>query len=67
MRLSRSQFEGLALTHAHALAESALPPHHRDPFDRVLVAQTRVEGLTLVTANAALEAYEVPMLRVRPG
>ena len=65
MRLSR--FEGLAITHAHALAVSALPPHHRDPFDRVLVAQARVEGLTLVTADAALEAYEVPMLRVRPG
>ena len=65
MRLSR--FEELAVTHAHALAVAALPPHHRDPVDRVLVAQARVEGLTLVTADAALEPYDVPMLRIRPG
>ena len=61
MRLSR--FEGLAVTHAHALAVAVLPPHHRDPFDRVLVAQAQVEGLTLVTADSALEPYDVPVLR----
>ena len=63
MRLSR--FEALAVTHAHALAVAALPPHHRDPFDRVLVAQCRVEGLTLVTADAAIEPYDLSMVRVR--
>jgi len=63
MRLSR--FAGLAITDAHALAAAALPPHHRDPFDRVLVAQARIEGLTLVTADAVLEAYDVRTLRVR--
>ena len=62
MRLSR--FAGLAITDAHALAAAALPPHHRDPFDRVLVAQARIEGLTLVTADAMLEAYDVRTVRV---
>ena len=65
MRLSR--FEGLAVTHTHALAVASLPPHHRDPFDRILVAQARVEGLALVTADAALEPYDVPMVRVPPA
>ena len=62
MRLSR--FEGLAVTHTHALAVATLPPYHRDPFDRVLVAQSKVEGLTLVTADAAIEPYDAPMIRV---
>ena len=64
MRLSR--FEGLPVTHAHALAVAALPPHHRDPFDRILVAQARVEGMKLVTSDAAIEPYDAPMVRVRP-
>ena len=63
MRLSR--FEELAVT--HALAVAALPPHHRDPFDRVLVAQAQVEGLTLVTADAAIEPYDAPIVRVGRG
>ena len=63
MRLSR--FEGLAIMQAHVIAVAVLPPHHRDPFDRVLVAQARVEGLTLVTADAMLERYDVPTVRVR--
>ena len=62
MRLSR--FAGLAITDAHTLAAAALPPHHRDPFDRVLVAQARIEGLTLVTADAMFEAYDVRTVRV---
>ena len=63
-RMRLSGFEGLAVTHAHALAVAVLPPHHRDPFDRILVAQAQVEGLTLVTADLALEPYDVPMVRV---
>lgn len=47
--------------HARAVAE--LPLHHRDPFDRMLVAQARHEGLTLVTADRRLEAYSVAVLR----
>ena len=48
----------------HALAVQDLPDLHRDPFDRVLVAQARVEQLTLVTADAKVQAYDVPLLPV---
>jgi PIN domain nuclease of toxin-antitoxin system len=40
-----------------------LPDHRSDPFDRLLVAQAIIDGLTLVTADAALAPYEVPQLR----
>ncbi len=53
----------LATSVAHAIELRDLPPHHRDPFDRMLVAQARVEGLTLVSADRALSAYDVPVLR----
>jgi PIN domain nuclease of toxin-antitoxin system len=55
-------FEKLPITVAHAAAVTALPEHHRDPFDRMLVAQARAEGLTLVTHDRALEPYGVPIL-----
>lgn len=64
-RLRLSGFASLPITHVHALAAAGLPPHHRDLFDRVMVAQARIEGLTLVTADAVLAAYDVPMVRVR--
>lgn len=63
--MRRSGVTGLPISHIHALTAAALPQHHRDPFDRVLVAQAQVEGLTLVTADAILERYDVPMVRVR--
>lgn len=50
----------LAITSAHALAAADLPALHRDPFDRVLIAQTIVEGLVLVTADEAVRQYDVP-------
>ena len=62
MRLSR--FRELAITHADALAVTNLPPHHRDPFDRMLVAQARLRDLTLVTADPVIGSYDVAMLRV---
>ncbi|MEK6608398.1 MAG: type II toxin-antitoxin system VapC family toxin [Myxococcota bacterium] len=46
----------------HALAVAALPFHHRDPFDRLLVAQARLEGLRLLSADAALDKYGVPRI-----
>jgi PIN domain nuclease of toxin-antitoxin system len=52
----------LPITLQHAIAAGALPRHHADPFDRMLVAQARVEGLTLVTADARIRLYEVPIL-----
>lgn len=48
----------------HAVAVADLPPLHRDPFDRILVAQARIEGATLLTADAAVAAYPGPILRV---
>jgi PIN domain nuclease of toxin-antitoxin system len=55
-------FVELAIHTRHALAAGALPRHHGDPFDRMLLAQARLEGLTLVTADRALAAYGVPIL-----
>lgn len=54
----------LAITGAHAAAVMGLPDHHRDPFDRLLVAQATIEGVTLLTADANLAAYPGPVLRV---
>jgi PIN domain nuclease of toxin-antitoxin system len=55
-------FEELPLTWDHALDAGSLPLHHRDPFDRLLIGQARVEGLTIVTRDPAFEAYQVATL-----
>ena len=47
----------------HVLALDALPFHHKDPFDRLLIAQSNVEGLTIVTADSQLSAYSVRLLQ----
>ena len=52
----------LGLAPDHGLAVADLPMHHRDPFDRLLIAQARIEGLTLVTADARIAAYDVPLI-----
>lgn len=57
-----SGFDELPVTFEHAEALRALPPHHRDPFDRLLVAQARVHGLTLVTRDPQLASYDVPRI-----
>jgi PIN domain nuclease of toxin-antitoxin system len=49
----------LPLTTAHAIEAGKLPLHHRDPWDRLLVAQARVEGVTLLTGDEAMHRYEV--------
>lgn len=46
----------------HAVRVGELPPEHRDPFDRMLVAQASIEGLTLVTADPHLRRYGVPLI-----
>ena len=61
-RMSTSGVEALAVEHAHALQVAELPPHHRDPFDRLLVAQARLEKLPLLTADRQLEPYGVEIL-----
>ena len=52
----------LPITLAHALAAGALPSHHRDPFDRMLVAQAQLDGLTLVTHDGRMRPYGVSVL-----
>ena len=54
--------EPLGITVEHALAAGALPLHHRDPFDRMLVAQARAEGLTLVTRDSLLSRYGIAVM-----
>jgi PIN domain nuclease of toxin-antitoxin system len=56
-RLFDNGYAEIHMTGAHAVAIASLPPLHRDPFDRMLVAQAIVEGLTLVTADPALAKY----------
>jgi len=52
-------FAMLPVTVAHALATELLPPHHRDPFDRMLVAQAQIENCTIVTRDPVLAQYGV--------
>ena len=43
----------------------SLPPHHKDPFDRMLIAQAQLESLALVTADSAIEPYGIPLINAR--
>jgi PIN domain nuclease of toxin-antitoxin system len=62
-QVTASRFAPLAITLEHAAAAGRLPLHHRDPFDRLLVAQARLEGLTLVTRDDDIRRYDVAVLR----
>jgi PIN domain nuclease of toxin-antitoxin system len=55
-------FDALPVTVAHADAVRTLPAHHHDPFDRLLVAQAQLEGLTLVSRDPAMRLYAVPVV-----
>jgi PIN domain nuclease of toxin-antitoxin system len=55
--LSANHFVPLAITVAHSIAAGALPRHHDDPFDRMLIAQANAESLTLITADKRLGDY----------
>ena len=55
----------LGVTVDHALRMASLPLHHQDPFDRLLVAQAQVEGLTLVSADPNVLAYDVAVMDAR--
>ncbi len=61
-RMAQMRARSLEITTAHALQVAALPLHHRDPFDRMLIAQAQVEDMTLVSADAMFNQYEVPLL-----
>jgi len=62
-RLTEHRFETLGIKLDHVLDVEQLPLHHRDPFDRLLVAQARAEKLTIVTGDPQLEPYDVKLLR----
>lgn len=61
-QVARHGFEVLGISLEHVLGVADLPPHHADPFDRLLIAQGRVERLTIVTIDAAFGAYDVDVL-----
>lgn len=62
--VDRSGFVRLPITFEHAALVAALPPHHRDPFDRMLAVQALAEGLKLVTADPWFSPYGVDVLRI---
>jgi PIN domain nuclease of toxin-antitoxin system len=60
--LAAESFQALDITWEHAFQVEFMPLLHRDPFDRMLIAQCQVEGLTLVTNDPAIRKYDVPIL-----
>lgn len=59
-----SGFEELPVRFVHAEEAAALPRHHGDPFDRMLVAQARIENLVLVSRDPAMERYDLDLLMI---
>jgi len=62
--IKQQGFEMLSITSDHAYAVGNLPKHHRDPFDRILIAQAKLEGLTVVTHDAVFKKYQIPVLEI---
>ena len=60
--IEENDFIELPMTARHAVAAAALPRHHDDPFDRMLIAQAQTEGLTIVTRDREFRAYGVALL-----
>jgi PIN domain nuclease of toxin-antitoxin system len=58
-RIALYNIHGLPIEHIHALKVFRLPKIHRDPFDRILIAQAQIEGLTILTADRIFAAYDV--------
>lgn len=61
-RLARHGFVALSIEMRHVLRAGALPPIHRDPFDRLLVAQAQLEGIPIITADTAIGQYDVEVI-----
>ena len=59
--IDEAGFEELPVRATHAAGVFALPWRHRDPFDRLMIAQARLENLTLVSVDPAIRAYDVPV------
>lgn len=60
--IEENDFLELHMTARHALAAGSLPRHHDDLFDRMLIAQARTEGLTIITRDPAFRAYGIAIL-----
>ncbi|MFC1883904.1 type II toxin-antitoxin system VapC family toxin [Thermodesulfobacteriota bacterium] len=60
--LDKQPFEFLDITVDHAHAIENLPNHHRDPFDRMLIAQATVEGFTIITRDINFKEYKIPYI-----
>jgi PIN domain nuclease of toxin-antitoxin system len=58
-RLSANDFDTIAIETPHALRAATLPPIHRDPFDRIIVAQAQLEAIPILTADPAIARYDV--------
>lgn len=63
-RLVRDDIRLLPIDLHHTVEVADLPQHHQDPFDRLLIVQARVEGMRLVTADAAMEQYDVDLWKI---
>jgi PIN domain nuclease of toxin-antitoxin system len=61
--VSANGFLTLAISAEHAMTAARLPRHHRDPFDRMLIGQSQIEGLVLATEDPMIALYDVPLLR----
>lgn len=62
--LKESSFSFLPLHPEHAISAADLPLHHKDPFDRILIAQTQSENAVLITSDKALSKYNVGILQL---
>ena len=62
LAIDKSRFVPLEITVEHGLVAGALPRHHGDPFDRMLIAQAQLESLTIVTRDRRFAAYDVALL-----
>ena len=58
-RMASSGVQPLVVSHTHASQVATLPPHHRDPFDRLLIAQAQIENVPILTSDKQFESYAV--------
>ncbi|WP_405899515.1 type II toxin-antitoxin system VapC family toxin [Streptomyces sp. NBC_00727] len=63
-RVRDSQFTSLPVTAGHGVRAGRLPEHHRDPFDRILIAQAQTEGMTILTRDKWIPSYDVRVMPV---
>lgn len=60
--IAMSHFHSLSVTTQHAMGITSLPPHHQDPFDRMLISQSKIEGCTLMTRDGRMGQYDIPII-----